>query len=532
MIKPGTLNNLSPAFNFNINESIVYRPIKKLFPVIILVFIAYFGFWWLYKLDVLPGLHGDEAWVGLKANEFSRHGIDHLYGMNTYTGILQPLAARFVFQLFNVGVFQLRVSSVLFNLMGLLIIGLTLYKNKLRKMLVLFLLIISQSALYLISPRVAWEVNTFTLFFLSLLLASAFKIINGIDKPKNGWVLVFWVGNILGTYNHVIFSCLSIAALTGVTAWSLYTQSLFLKNAVYILLINLLNLILVYLCMKYWLDIPMFKTPYVLFVVAVLLLAQIYMLKVFIKLPFGKTIKIAPWLMYIVLIVAFFCFAFYHGIALWQVMANYKLLIHAYSYQPPLFFELIFLAAGCLFAIYVCYFLFKDITRGGPASLYAFIIAAYMALLPFYTTNCSFRYYLSIYAILALYMALKISENLKLCVPVLASLVITICLLNGMLINIFTSVGRPIKAMDFKIGNGQVETSAHFLPNKPLIDFIKKNRIGKVTYIADQYFLEQPVLFYQLINPWQGLPANTAIIDYDFTGYKQGYMLYMENSKP
>ena len=24
------------------------------------LFIAYFGFWWLYKLAILPGLHGEE----------------------------------------------------------------------------------------------------------------------------------------------------------------------------------------------------------------------------------------------------------------------------------------------------------------------------------------------------------------------------------------------------------------------------------------------------------------------------------------
>jgi len=77
------------GYIYLLNESA--KRAKWFLPATLILFLSYYGFWWLYKLDVLPGLHGDEAWFGLKADEFNRQGIAHLYGMNTYTGILQPL---------------------------------------------------------------------------------------------------------------------------------------------------------------------------------------------------------------------------------------------------------------------------------------------------------------------------------------------------------------------------------------------------------------------------------------------------------
>jgi hypothetical protein len=282
--------------------------------------------------------------------------------------------------------------------------------------------------------------------------------------------------------------------------------------------------------MQYLLDTSFFNPWYaVMPVIALLLMAELFILKALVKLPICRSLVIPAVIVKILLLIACIRFAAYHAMALFQVLSTYKLLIHAYSYQPGMMIKLLFLAGGCIFAFYLCWFLLKDTTGKTPTSPFACVIIAYFGLLPFYTTSCSFRYYLSIYAIIGLYMAAKAGKNIVRSIPLLTSLAAMLILLNIILVIVFTSPDRPLRAMDFIIGNNQVETSAHFLPNKPLIDFLKMNQVGEIKYLSEQYFLEQPVLFYKLVTPWETSPANQAIIDYDFTGYKQGFMLYKEN---
>ncbi|MDN5284202.1 MAG: hypothetical protein JWR38_476 [Mucilaginibacter sp.] len=494
------------------------------------LFLVYFGFWWLFKLDILPGLHGDEAWAGLKANEFNKIGINHLYGMNTYTGILQPLISSFLFKSIGLGVYQLRITGAIFNLLALVIICITLHVHKKGRISVFFLLIFSQSALYLIAPRVAWEVNTFTLFFISLLIAATVNIMSDVMTFKPFWIILFFIGNILGTYNHVLFSCISVAALIAVVLRSLYNKNQSLQKVIVLLVFNLINVILVFVSMRYWLDMSVFQTPYlVVLITAAILTVEIIFLK---KLPNVIThhsfkINIHTNFIYLVLAILLFSFIIFHGMALFQVISNFKLIIHAYSYPFTPIIKLLFLAGGCVIGFYLCFYLAEDI-KDKSTSLFAFFIITYLGLLSIYTTNCSFRYYLSIYTIVSLYLAIKMGKRINRAIPLIISLLLTVVLINIFMFKIFNYPERPIKAMDITIGNGQVETSAHFLPNKPLIDFLKKNEIDKIHYFSEQYFLEQPVLFYQLIEPWKQEPGNTAIIDYDYSGNKHGYMLYRE----
>ncbi|MGY3055624.1 hypothetical protein ACVWYG_003845 [Pedobacter sp. UYEF25] len=146
------------------------------------VSVGYFGFWSFYKLDILPGLHGDEAWSGLKANDYIKDGVTGYAGMNNYTGIFQPLLNAFSFKLLGVGVFQLRYTTIVFNLLG---IGMILFGlAKIKKLSAfIFLLLFAQSALFLTSARIAWEVNTFQLFFMGVIFLSVIKINMGVIKP-------------------------------------------------------------------------------------------------------------------------------------------------------------------------------------------------------------------------------------------------------------------------------------------------------------------------------------------------------------
>ncbi len=65
--------------------------------IISILLLLYLIFCWTFKLDDLPGLHGDEAWFGLKAYHLMERPIEKLTGMNYYTGMLQTWTASFFF---------------------------------------------------------------------------------------------------------------------------------------------------------------------------------------------------------------------------------------------------------------------------------------------------------------------------------------------------------------------------------------------------------------------------------------------------
>jgi hypothetical protein len=84
---------------------------KKITPIslgIIFLISAVLLFAWL---DTVPGLHGDEAWVGLRANDIVR-GDRPLLGMNGYTGSLHQYFAAFAFRFFGMKVWSLRCLDV------------------------------------------------------------------------------------------------------------------------------------------------------------------------------------------------------------------------------------------------------------------------------------------------------------------------------------------------------------------------------------------------------------------------------------
>ncbi|WP_345211001.1 hypothetical protein [Mucilaginibacter gynuensis] len=503
------------------------KVIDKHYRFFVSLFIAYFCFCWIYKLSVLPGLHGDEAWAGLRADTWTRSGVEHLYGMNTYTGILQTLLAYVIFDTFKIGVVQLRIGGVLFNIAALIIFAKIFVNSKQRRALLLFLLIISQSALYLTSPRIAWEVNSFTLFFIALLAASALQILKSANKHNLSWILVLFIVNILGTYNHVIFSCIAAAMLLGVLLYSFLYKDYTLKKAIIILVFNQLNVLIVFFVMRLWLDSVVIKAPAMTSAVCATLLAcELYLVVRLSKFEFDYLFPVNKTIIYGFLTIGFSFFMFYHGVALFEVFSSYKVVIQTYSYQQNAFVQGLFISGGVVFACYLCYFLFFDIVRGGNKALLALVIVAYFAIFPAYTANCSFRYYLCVYALLSIYMSIKMCQSRLSVLPLYISLFTTGICLNFSLLNIFSAPERHLKAIDFTIGNHQVETSAHFLPNKPLIDFLKTNQISDITYISEQYFLEQPILFYELFEPWRKSNGRKAVIDYNFKEVNNGFMMH------
>ncbi len=123
-----------------LRQNVNFNKEKSLFLFIgIMAALLYFNFWWLYKLEVLPGLHGDEAWFGLQAVKYGQQGVTGYQGMNNYTGILEPLMASAFFRYLGIGVIQLRIGGVIANFMALLMFSIVYLRNGQSRALVPFL---------------------------------------------------------------------------------------------------------------------------------------------------------------------------------------------------------------------------------------------------------------------------------------------------------------------------------------------------------------------------------------------------------
>src|SRR5580704_12381894 len=61
-------------------------------------------------LGSVPGLHGDEAWTGLRAFEIL-HGLRPLLGMNEYTGPFHQYLVAGIFQMVGISVTSLRLMT-------------------------------------------------------------------------------------------------------------------------------------------------------------------------------------------------------------------------------------------------------------------------------------------------------------------------------------------------------------------------------------------------------------------------------------
>jgi hypothetical protein len=416
---------------------------------------------------------------------------------------------------------------VIFNFIAIMILALLFRSAKCNRTSLVFLLTIGQSVFLLISARIAWEVNSFTLFFIALLLLAVWmtQISNKLFIQNGGYSL-FFITNLLGTYNHVIFSCISIAGLLGLILWSLHNRSFQYKNLILLCLINAVNLALLFCGMQSGLDKLIPLVGYTILLVLAIILLELYVLRFLISIiPNNFVFKISPVVTISLFIIFFNCFVYFHGVAFFQLVTNTKVLLHFFSQESNPFQTILYIVSGCSYLIVLCVFLIQDVYESENA-IFAWIITSYFGLFSFYTTNCSFRYYLSIFILSSIYIAIKFNQQPKRLYIFCAITAMTTISINKQLFNVFNSDNKIIRPVYFNMGNGQMETSAHFLPNKPVIDFLKKSKAQKITYSSNQYFLEQPINFYYKIAPWPRSANKSAIIDYDFENIGNGYQLY------
>lgn len=192
----------------------------------------------LVRLDSFPGLHGDEAWIGLRAIEQQARGMFTLRGMNGYTGSLFPEIVSLVFSIVPAGIGSLRLAGAILNGLAL---GVTAHALRKRGAAALyFILTMGSSLLFLFYSRVAWEVNALQNLLLALVLLALPHLLQQ-GRCSHRWLFFLLLAFSLGCWSHAIFvaASLSFAAAAAIVALKWPGE-----NSARLLLIGQLNLLL------------------------------------------------------------------------------------------------------------------------------------------------------------------------------------------------------------------------------------------------------------------------------------------------
>jgi hypothetical protein len=184
------------------------RPTRPLSRILTIALLATLTVAVTYHLPDFPGLHGDEAWAGLRALDIQQKGLFTIHGMNVYTGALFPQIVAAVFSVLGADVLSLRLPGAILNCLAVVILVATFWRRGYSAFIVT--LLFASSFLFLFSSRVAWEVCALQNFLLALIVAALSGLLKA-DRARLGATLLFFLAFALGTWNHFIFSAASLS---------------------------------------------------------------------------------------------------------------------------------------------------------------------------------------------------------------------------------------------------------------------------------------------------------------------------------
>lgn len=161
-----------------------------------------------WRLGEFPGLHGDEAWVGLFSLRLWDRGLYTPHEMNTYTGALYGLLIGPVFERFGVGVWSLRSVGAVLNPLAWLTLWAVVRRAAGPGAGLAWALLAATSGLVALKSRVAWEVYALQPLCAALALGAAVRLAEGGGRT---WAFLLSAACLLGVQNHFIFLSLPVA---------------------------------------------------------------------------------------------------------------------------------------------------------------------------------------------------------------------------------------------------------------------------------------------------------------------------------
>lgn len=149
---------------------------KKIFLSLLIIIISINIYFKIYKINNIPGINGDEAWVGYTAKLIKTNGVyKYVTGMGNYTGLLYPLICSYFYKLTVSSIGISRFVCVLSNLL-ILIIFFIIFKKFSKLFLIILLLLFSLNPFLFIFSRWAMPhglipfFNIISFYFLYLFL--------------------------------------------------------------------------------------------------------------------------------------------------------------------------------------------------------------------------------------------------------------------------------------------------------------------------------------------------------------------------
>lgn len=485
--------------------------------------------YWLTFIDKI-GLHADEAWMGLDGIGILNNGITKPYGITNYTGILQSLVDSVVFKFFGIGVVSLRLGGIICNIVSLVVLVWFLIKRVNLYTGLFFLLLIAQSTLFLCYSKIAWEVCSFSLLFISISIVTLYKSGSAKGLVKYMMHFVFLLTAFLGVYNHIIFSSFLMAIFIGLFMWMTFEEkepNSYTLNGLFLTFLGLFNAMVLYVIMNSFITglwemfgKLIFIMPLLIFAIEIFFIDRIssafeLFLHFLSKIKWPKIISKGIPLLFLL------AFLIIHAVTLFQILSQEIIFIRVFSYELNTFQKIYLWLIPMSIFIFSGYHLVKDLRQKNQVPL-TYLLIAYMGILCIYTQGISIRYFIILTLLLFLYISFKLSFEWKMVRNYfLIGLVINVIFIQALLWDINLDNDRKVSATTFKIKFRQ-ETSAHFLNFSPVLNFIQLNKIGKLK-TPEPYFIGYVFKFYKFEYNQIEKYQNTMEIEYDYKSLGSGY---------
>jgi hypothetical protein len=285
--------------------------------------------------------------------------------------------------------------------------------------------------------------------------------------------------------------------------------------------------------MNAYVDLLWEKINYICFLLPLLLVAveTIFISKIisgirFLILPLFR-IRVSKYIITGILLLSMGSYIVEYGFHFMQLFSQKILLLRVYSFELSNFLQITFQITAVIILSYLIYSLINDIVYKSKYP-WSFILIMYLGILSMYVNGSSIRYSLIPVMLVFLYLAFKlVRENKSLSKVLIICLIVNILILQFTLWNISSNEERELKAYHFRNGK-EIETSAHFLPFSPVLDFVHEHQIGNIETkkeAKEKYFIETPFRFYKVLDPSINSYQNSMWIEYDYQTENGGFTM-------
>jgi hypothetical protein len=452
------------------------------------------------NLAQFPGIHSDEAWMGLRAIEMQSNGIGTVSGMTWYTGSIYPYLVSISFDVFGVNNWALRVPAVVSYVMFLFIVIASIWRYFGFFSAVVLAGLLGQSLLFIWYGRISWEITGLDWLLFAIFLSLLFEMHRRVYlDPRKGDIGIVFLLNLsgwFGSVNHIIFSVMILAiVVASLLSWVVSGTEPARRFATRIVSVCfVLPLLLI--------KLPILATSAPIAISYVLITPILGFCSYYLATRAGLTHQVLQalkdgalfawrtttfrWLVVVLLATAAGLFSTRYAWSLFQVLANTALVDRVASGGIHLSIRLIYWGVSVAIIAQYIYQVFRQWADNRAAVsqpvrdiVFLLFLATifFLLLMPILKPAGSIRFLampvILIFVSIAIMVPRNLASHARLFLGMIA-LSVLVTLSTDILAK--RSFGtRPPK--EFSVGLGAVETSAHFLSLQPITNILRDQKI-------------------------------------------------------